>query len=786
MVALRAVAILLLVLLSGCISARRGVQGDIVRSIRFYGNGDPYAAFMDGTTDLQLRSQLEQGTTGYLIHVPFSGVRVDLLGIPPLVKDPARLDAEALRRDAYRLEVWYAHRGFFDARVLGWEVREVLPLELTRRERKLTRRAKGEGGRAERATRRLDKHRDRLYARRKARVVDVVGFVEPGPRTIVRHFPFEGLDELRVAGGLVRTVRRTGEMREGFPFNLQYTYLTRERLLDTLRDHAYAYAHAAVEVNAYPTGIPDVCTDDPDDPCCDRPCADLTLHVTPGPTARFGEITITGLDRVPERIVRESLGFAEGERYKISVLRDAQRRLFALGVFAVVSVDADLADPTRESVPVKVSLTESTFGVFRLGGGLTYTGTDIQPRLSTFIAHLDTFGKLVRTELDAGGGLSVPLSRDAPHDGFPVFDTSLRLIHPRVFTPRLSAAAEISIVQDLQGGQLPFRNPKAIASLAWKVSERTTLRTSAGFEHFTYLNLTGAALRAARATFGDDYENPYQLATVDVRLTYDSRDDPLSPRRGTFTEVQLRQAVPFLVGDYAYTDISGDYRRFFKRARSRPKDPTFLQRVSAFLLNRRVLAIRGHGRLLQAWGDSSVPYPERAFLGGGTSLRGFRPDQVGPYDCLCTYVPDEGDPFTGLPGEGQRVEHRYLPHGGLLSAGGSVELRHPFFISGAQLVLPFVDVGLLANTVSELSPDLFRWGVGLGGRYDTLAGPVRFDLAFRPLYPEDTQADGGIGCMVGDGLGRPVDWLSNRKNRADPSLRPNFVMIGYIAIGESF
>lgn len=754
--------VLVAVLATGCASlgpARRRAETAVVRQIRFEGNG----TYLSGHNDYQLRTQMEQGVSSPGLTWPVLRRFVD--GVP--------LDEEALQRDTYRLEVWYAHNGWFDARVVGWTIVERRPEKLTRRERSL-RWLAGHG--SDWAVGRLQLKGEELRARRKAPVVDIVGRVEPGEPSTLRSFEWTGLEQDKAATTLLGAARRSAYLQEGYQFSQDYLDLTRDQVADKLGNHGYPYTRVEAEVDAWP----------------EEHVVDARLRISRGTTADFGPITISGAERVPEHLMREALGFEPGIPYKVSTLRAAQRNLFSLGTFSVVGVKPDLSDPTSQIVPVDVQVTESRFGTAKAGGGLTINATTVVPRVSLSLKHVNLYDHLVRGEVGGWAGLYL-----SSYSGgrYPAYQAHVQLTHPRFFHRRLSLSGRLEMEQDLQSGELPYRNPEARGSLAWRLSERTTLSLGAGFEQFHYLQLTGTARLQARAIFGRKFENPYQLTTTELRLNYDSRDEPLNPTSGTWFQAHLRQAVMGLFSDYAYTDVGADWRRHYPLRQSG-----------------RVLAVRAHGRALRPWGDSDLPYPELAFLGGATSLRGFRPNGVGGYDCLCTYDADKEGAFSGDPGEGLEATRRYLPVGGSLVVGGSAELRHPFLFSGLTMALPFVDVGVLTSDVSDLTRVLagksgpLRWGAGLGFRYDTVVGPVRFDLAARPLYPEDLAPEEYTGCYLDDRVPRTLDWIDGFA-RLGTSLsqtlsrwwdgqppenyyvareHPPVVIMGYLAIGQAF
>ena len=110
---MKSAACCVLIGVMACSPARREAQTDIVRSVRFEGNGGA----LSGHNDYQLSAQMEQQSSDFGILVW------------PLMywAQPTVLDYRLLNRDAYRLEVWYANHGWFDATVDGFSVSTVRP-----------------------------------------------------------------------------------------------------------------------------------------------------------------------------------------------------------------------------------------------------------------------------------------------------------------------------------------------------------------------------------------------------------------------------------------------------------------------------------------------------------------------------------------------------------------------------------------------------------------------------------------------------------------------------------
>jgi translocation and assembly module TamA len=114
------------------------------------------------------------------------------------------------------------------------------------------------------------------------------------------------------------------------------------------------------------------------------------------------------------------------------------------------------------------------------------------------------------------------------------------------------------------------------------------------------------------------------------------------------------------------------------------------------------LALRGRYGLMLAKDAVDVPGSIRFYAGGGGSIRGYAYQKVGPLDASNT------------------------PLGGRSVIEASTEVRYR--ISRTIGVVAFLDGG---NAYSTLTPKLnqaLQWGTGLGLRYYTPIGPVRFDV----------------------------------------------------------
>ncbi|MEO1603137.1 MAG: BamA/TamA family outer membrane protein [Pseudomonadota bacterium] len=204
----------------------------------------------------------------------------------------------------------------------------------------------------------------------------------------------------------------------------------------------------------------------------------------------------------------------------------------------------------------------------------------------------------------------------------------------------------------------------------------------------------GGLLEASLLDEGDGDEEVY-LAGLPVFALYDSTDDTLDATRG--------QRARFSITPFA--GLFDSESTFFTKLEARGSA------YQDLLGDRRfVLAERGRIGSIVAADNDLVPATRRFFSGGGGSVRGYQEDFIGPIDA-------DND-----------------PEGGLSVAEAGIELRARVF--GDLGVAIFTEAGVVSDdALIDLSAGV-QVAAGLGFRYYSPIGPLRFDIAF-PLNARD-------------------------------------------------
>ena len=203
--------------------------------------------------------------------------------------------------------------------------------------------------------------------------------VDAGPRTSVDSvdIQFEGA----IAGDGADLERRRERLRASFamkpgaPFRSADWESAKTRIEQSLTDRDYAsgtLAQSKAEVDEKSA------------------TAKLTVVLSSGPPFTFGEVTITGLQRYPERVVRRLIIIKPGERYSRERLEQMQRLVQSAPWFSSVVAEID-SDPSKPTLaPVKLSIIERAS---RDAGVSFGYGTDDGLRAETTYRDRDFLGR---------------------------------------------------------------------------------------------------------------------------------------------------------------------------------------------------------------------------------------------------------------------------------------------------------------------------------------------------------------------------------------------------------
>ncbi|GIL41814.1 autotransporter assembly complex protein TamA [Roseiterribacter gracilis] len=240
---------------------------------------------------------------------------------------------------------------------------------------------------------------------------------------------------------------------------------------------------------------------------------------------------------------------------------------------------------------------------------------------------------------------------------------------------------------------LRIKNLDAIASIAVTRelvdaydSRRVKLFGGAEYKFSKQLSVGGGAQFERGRVDEKDRTRNYTLVGLPMFVKRDAADDLLNPTRGDRAQLTV---TPYLPGvsklpAFVQAKLNASWYRSFDDK------------------GRYIFAVFGAVAGSSGIGLDDLPKDKRYYAGGGGSVRGYGYQKAGDFDQF-------GD-----------------PRGGLSSVEFGMEMRVK--VTDTIGIVPFVDAGRAYPDSFPTFNDLLP-GAGIGARYYTPFGPVRFDIA---------------------------------------------------------
>ncbi len=216
---------------------------------------------------------------------------------------------------------------------------------------------------------------------------------------------------------------------------------------------------------------------------------------------------------------------------------------------------------------------------------------------------------------------------------------------------------------------------------------------------------TGINFTLSQVDEDDEDTKTFGLISFPSTAIFDNRDDKLNPHKGWLLTGSI---TPFF-------DAFGESDPFLK---TQGGASTYIDFGTEADL---VLAMRAGLGSIWGSGTFEIPATERFYAGGGGTVRGFGYQEVGPFE--------DGDPT-----------------GGRSIATGSTELR--FKVTDTIGGVVFVDAGSVSTSTTP-DFDNLAVGAGVGARYYTSFGPLRFDVALPLTQKENLEQNYQIYISIG-------------------------------------
>jgi len=414
---------------------------------------------------------------------------------------------------------------------------------------------------------------------------------------------------------------------------------------------------------------------------------EVSLFVESGPKAGFGRFTVSGTEGLDPEFVESRINIEEGDPYTPERLDKLRRRLTSYPIIAGVKLlEAETLDPNGR-LPVDVEISERKPRYF--GFGTKYSTTE-GTAANAYWGHRNLFGGAETLRIDGqvswfgGEPDSVP---NADPFGYMLKATFTK---PGIFTVDDDLLAEAAVLREVTNAYV--RDAVTFnAGVRRRISDTLSVQVGVDFEQGHVEDADGK-----RRDF---------VAGLPIDVIYDTTDSLLDPTRGIRSSARIE---PF-----AYLGEAGAGPVL---ARGSLAAYHAVDDRNRFILAGRVAS----GSMIGA-NLSDVPAQRRFYAGGGGSIRGYEYQSVSPRN-------DNGDIIGGLS---------------FFEASAELRVR----ITDTIGLVPFVDMGAaFEDEVPDFSG--LKYAAGLGLRYYTAIGPIRFDAAV-PLNPRDSDIGYGIYVSVG-------------------------------------
>lgn len=431
----------------------------------------------------------------------------------------------------------------------------------------------------------------------------------------------------------------------GTPARAAYVLEAEQRLLDAVRRRGHPFPRVLNR-----------------DFRADATQALLHVHwqVEPGPTAVFGGTVVTGLTLLSESYVRGELEWQPGQRFDPARLEETRSKLTRSALFSSIRLDeADEVDG-QGALQLRLALRERRRRTVAAGVGYT---TDEGAGANATWEHRNVFGGAERLR---AGATWAEATRAA----------ELMFSRPQFRRRDQRLVYDARVAEDRPDA---YRSRSARTALALERHWSGRLDTR-----------VGTAFRYSEVDQRDESED-FMLASLPLAVDWNSSNDELDPTRGGRARADLEPFYDLNSANIGFVKSQAAGQRYVALDRER----------------RWVVAARAAAGAMLGAGRSTIPADERFYAGGGSSIRGYAYQSVGPR---------EGDDALG----------------GRSLLESSLEMRAR--LSESAGVVAFVDGGTAyAAAVPDFDEPL-RWGTGLGFRYYTALGPLRADAGV-PLNP---------------------------------------------------
>jgi outer membrane protein insertion porin family len=603
--------------------------------------------------------------------------------------------------------------------------------------------------------------------------------IAEGPQTLVGEFRILGNETFSAAQLSAEILTAPGQ-----PFSDSRIAQDRDNLLNYYFNRGFP--RATFEASAQP--IP-----------AEPNRMNVTFTIKEGERVFVDHVYVSGLEHTRPYVVNRELQVDPGDPLSQIDMLQTQQRLYDLGIFSEVNTAVQNPAGNDSQKNVLVDVTEARRYTFLYGFGLEFqTG---QP------TSIGTNQALGQTGVSPRASFSVTRLNFRGRDHTITFKGDIGTLEQRALVnyiaPRWLGSPnwKLSLIAFYNNSidVTTFTSRRAEGSIQ---AEQIINKTSTMDYSFTFRQVKASDIQISPAEI-PPLSLPVRVGEPGLSYVRSTRDNDLNPTKGMYIAGTAGVSDSHFgsQADFSHILIQDATYHAFGKNRPQEKKFVFARKTTVGVENAfGPTAILPPGTPCpptQTCGNF-IPLAERFLSGGGNSHRGFGLNQAGPRD-----------PVTGFPlgGSGlflNSVEMRLPP------------VRFPYVQDNMSLAL-FWDAGNVFTDGTTMLNNLLRWrqkdptvclqdttakqcdfsyisnAVGIGVRYKTPIGPVRFDFGYNlnpPAFPscQATPSFTGQGtsqyCISNSTVSTTSGGTTSTLPYFVPQHAPHFNV--YFSIGQSF
>jgi outer membrane protein insertion porin family len=550
-----------------------------------------------------------------------------------------------------------------------------------------------------------------------------------GPRTIIGHVGFS--DTTAVPEASLRGVMYLLEGRPA-PADLNGFGADIYAIRDVLRNATYLQAKVVPSMVIRP------------DTVGSGFLADVLYRIDAGPPFTIGKINLVGNAHTQDNLLTRELEFHSGDPLYWRKVEQSRRQLLVTSLFRDVTITPVAVDSVPGLADLKVQVVERRPAYYEFGVGV---GSLERIRLLAAWGHNNLWGTGRRVQLRtrAAWNLEDVVGTPASFDEGQInYWVDADYVNPRLRSTRYSFDLNAFFKRETRGESgLNLATHGLNVGTTWKPSRRVTNNAYLGLK-ITDPSVHPYAPEDLKIRFAETGVALTQTRSVNWAIFIDHRDDLYRPSAGMYTYGTAKLAGGVMGGDYSFIRWTAAWHNYHTTP------------VGGVLALRVMFGgARPFGRSLELGADG-VPYDDRFFAGGASTVRGYGHNSLGPQ------VQDQ-DELDYLNYTSENLLPENPARGGNYLMLTNVEYRFPlpvlrrwklssvFFFEGGNVWAEARDISMRAFRLSAdpgdpLDPGStkawdYRYSYGTGVRLDTPIGPVRVDVGFplkRAKYVSET------------------------------------------------